>query len=68
MTRENIEGMIRTALVTHHAKYGVMLPKVDEFIDHLANAMEAQQKREADAVKSVNRGANDADMPGIDKL
>lgn len=49
MKRENIEGMIRTALVTHHAKHGVMLPAVDEYIGRLADAIEAQQKREADA-------------------
>ncbi|MBI4049685.1 MAG: hypothetical protein HY395_02600 [Candidatus Doudnabacteria bacterium] len=50
MTRETIEGMIRTALVTHHAKHGVMLPNVDEFIDRLATAIEAQQQREAQEV------------------
>lgn len=41
--------MIRTALVTHHAKHGVMLPEVDEFISGLTDAFMAKLKRDAAA-------------------
>ncbi len=49
MKRETRAGILRTALVTHQAKHGIMLPEVDQFIDRVCDAMDEQDKRDTQA-------------------
>ena len=62
VSRERVEGIVRTALVTHHAKHGVMLPQVDDFLrcigdayDEFAHVLEAVEasRRFSEAKESV---------------
>ena len=49
MTRENVEGMVLTELVTHNARYGMPLIQPLVLATRIADAILAQQEREAQA-------------------
>lgn len=54
VSRERVEGIVRTALVTHHAKHGVMLPEVNDFLQSIGNAYD-ESVRNAEAVEASRR-------------